>query len=196
MPKVKSIKKASAKNKATAKNIGKINSPALDRANAAVARLQKEAKAALKKVAIARNKATATKKAATKSKTAANKKAAVAAQISFRKVAAKAASINAKIRTARAKAKAIETVNLAKARKNAEKAKISADLERAVDAFIAKWKRKRAIAGAAQAAKRARKAALKARIAAKEAALKEKIVAKKVAAKAKVAARKASKGKL
>ena len=129
MPKVKTIKKASAKNKATAKGIGKINSSALDRANAAVARLQNEAKAALKKVPIARNKAIATKKAATKFETAANKKAVVAAQNSFRKVAAEAASLNAKIRTARAKAKAIETVNLAKARKNAEKAKISADLE-------------------------------------------------------------------
>ena len=79
-----------------------------------------------------------------------------------------------------------------KRKKLEEQVQADADLEKAVNAFIAKWKRKRAKVDAAKVAKRARKAALKARIAAKKAAVKERSATKKAAAKAKAAARKLS----
>ena len=149
MAKVKSKKSATANQEPAVK---RIRSQAITKANIAVAKLQKDAKAAANTLRIARKKAKAAKKISQATKSRVKKKAAIRAQTTSRKAAAKAAALNARIRIAKAKARAVESAAIVKARKAAEVVKTEADLKKAAAEFIARWKKKRAKAEAAKVA--------------------------------------------
>merc|ERR1711881_563829 len=107
-------------------------------------------------------------------------------RVNREQISLKVATVNAKIRTAKAKARAIRYALQTRARRVAETEKAEVALKKAVAAFITRWKRKREKADAKKAAKLARMAALKARIAVKKVARKEKDAVKKAAEKAKL----------
>lgn len=102
------------------------------------------------------------------------------------------AVMRANVRTAKAKARAIEFSEAEKHRKQVEKKRRKEDLKKAVEAFVIKWNKKRDKEEAVKAAKRARKSALKMRSLVDKIGKKESFDAAGVAMNAKSAARRAS----
>lgn len=109
-----------------------------------------------------------------------------------KRAAGKCAIVKAKLRTAKAKARAVEFAELEKLRKREEKVKRKEDLDKAVKAFVLKWNKKRDREEAAKEAKQARKYAIKLRSLALVSDDKEKKTAAGVAKDAKAAARRAT----
>ena len=109
-----------------------------------------------------------------------------------KRAAGKSAIVKAKLRTAKAKARAVEFAELEKLRKREEKVKRKEDLDTAIKAFVLKWNNKRDREEAAKEAKRARKYAIKLRSLALVSNDKEKKTAAGVAEDAKAAARRAT----
>ena len=109
-----------------------------------------------------------------------------------KRAAGKAAIVKAKLRTAKAKARAVEFAEAEKLRKREEKVKRKEDLDTAIKAFVLKWNNKRDREEAAKEAKRARKYAIKLRSLALVSNDKEKKTAAGVAEDAKAAARRAT----
>ena len=100
--------------------------------------------------------------------------------------------MKAKLRTAKAKARAVEFSEVEKLRKREEKVKRKEDLDKAIEAFVKKWNEKRDREEAAKEAKQARKYAIKLRTLALISGDKEKKTAAGVAEDAKAAARRAT----
>jgi len=98
----------------------------------------------------------------------------------------------ANLRTAKAKARAVEFAEAEKFRRREEKVKRKEDLDKAIKAFVKKWNKKRDREEAAKKAKRAKKYAIKLRALAHGLGDKEKKIAAAVAENAKAAARRAS----
>ena len=109
-----------------------------------------------------------------------------------KRAAGKAAILKAKLRTAKAKARAVEFSEVEKLRKREEKVKRKEDLDKAIEAFVKKWNEKRDREEAAKEAKQARKYAIKLRTLALISGDKEKKTAAGVAEDAKAAARRAT----
>ena len=112
-----------------------------------------------------------------------------------KRAAEKAAMVKAKLRTAKAKARALEFAEVEKLRKREEKYKRKRDLDKAIEAFVKKWNKKRDREEAAKEAKQARKYAIKLRSLALMLGDKEKETAAGVAEEAKAAARRATKAR-
>ena len=100
--------------------------------------------------------------------------------------------LKAKLRTAKAKARALEFAEVEKLRKREEKYKRKRDLDKAIEAFVKKWNKKRDREEAAKEAKQARKYTIKLRSLALISGDKEYRTAESVAEDAKAAARRAS----
>ena len=99
------------------------------------------------------------------------------------------------MRTAKAKARAVEFAEAEKLRKRKEKVKRKEDLDKAIKAFVTKWTRERDREEAARDAKRSKKYAIKLRALAPRSGVKEKKIAAAVAENAKAAARRATKAR-
>ena len=112
-----------------------------------------------------------------------------------KRAAGQAAIVKAKLRTAKAKARAVEFAELEKIRKREQKVKRKEDLDKAIKAFVTKWNKKRDREEAAKEAKQARKYAIKLRSLALVSDDKEKKTAADVAEDAKAAARRATKAR-
>ena len=108
------------------------------------------------------------------------------------KAAAKAAIAKANLRTAKAKARAVEFAEAEKLRKREEKVKRKEDLDKAINAFVEKWNKKRDRGEAVKEAERAKKYAVKLRVLADSSGDKNKKIAAAVAENAKAAARRAT----
>lgn len=111
------------------------------------------------------------------------------------KAAAKSAIAKANLRTAKAKARAVELAEAEKLRKREEKVKRKEDLDKAIKAFVKKWNKKRDREEAAIEAKRAKKYAVKLRALADRSGGKDKKIAAAAAENAKAAARRATKAR-
>ena len=119
-----------------------ISSPELRKAEMLVKRLQSqvnELKIKLKKDELEPRKTSSRSKAVKKKLTGGVKKG----RVNREQVSLKVATVNAKIRTAKAKARAIKYALQSRARREAETERAEIALKKAVAAFIAKWKRKR-----------------------------------------------------
>ena len=112
-----------------------------------------------------------------------------------KRAAEKTAIVKAKLRTAKAKARAVEFAEAEKLRKREEKFKRKEDLDKATKAFVKKWNKKRDREEAVKEAKQARKYAIKLRSLALMLGDKEKKTAAGVAEDAKAAARRATKAR-
>ena len=112
------------------------------------------------------------------------------------KAAAKSAIAKANLRTAKAKARAVEFAEAEKLRKRVEKVKRKEDLDKAINAFVKKWNKKRDREEAAKEAKRAKKYAVKLRALADRSGGKDKKIAASAAENAKAAARRATKARI
>ena len=112
-----------------------------------------------------------------------------------KRAAEETAIVKAKLRTAKAKARAVEFAEVEKIRKREEKFKRKEDLDNAVKAFVKKWNKKRDREEAAKEAKQARKYAIKLRSLALMLGDKEKKTVAGVAEDAKAAARRAKKAR-
>ena len=99
------------------------------------------------------------------------------------------------MRTAKAKARAVEFAEAEKLRKREEKVKRKEDLDKAINAFVKKWNKKRDREEAAKEAKRAKKYAVKLRALADRSGGKDKKIAAVAAENAKAAARRATKAR-
>ena len=99
------------------------------------------------------------------------------------------------MRTAKAKARAVEFAEVEKLRKREEKLKRKEDLDKAIKAFVKKWNKKRDREEAAKEAKQAKKYAIKLRSLALILGDKEKKTVAGVAEDAKAAARRAKKAR-
>ena len=111
------------------------------------------------------------------------------------KAATKAAIANANLRTAKAKARAVEFAESEKLRKREEKVKRKEDLDKAINAFVKKWNKKRDREESAKETKRAKKYAAKLGALAGSSGDKDKKIAVAVAENAKAAARRATKAR-
>ena len=111
------------------------------------------------------------------------------------KAAAKLAIAKANLRTAKAKARAVELAEAEKLRKREEKVKRKEDLDKAIKAFVKKWNKKRDREEAAKEAKRAKKYAVNLRALADRSGGKDKKIAAATAENAKAAARRATKAR-
>ena len=111
------------------------------------------------------------------------------------KAAAKSAIAKANLRTAKAKARAVEFAEAEKLRKREEKVKRKEDLDKAIKAFVKKWNKKRDREEAAKEAKRAKKYAVNLRALADRSGGKDKKIAAATAENAKAAARRATKAR-
>lgn len=109
------------------------------------------------------------------------------------KAATKAVIATANLRTAKAKARAVEIAEAEKLRKREEKVKRKEDLDKAINAFVKKWNKKRDREEAAKEAKRAKKYAVKLRALADRSGDKDRKIAADAAENAKAAARRATK---
>ena len=107
--------------------------------------------------------------------------------------AGKAAIAKANLRTAQAKARAVEFTEAEKLRKRQERLKRKEDLDKAIKAFVKKWTKKRDREEATREAKRAKKYAIKLRALAASSGDKDKKIAAAVAENAKAASRRARK---
>ena len=99
------------------------------------------------------------------------------------------------MRTAKAKARAVEFAEAEKLRKREEKVKRKEDLDKAINAFVKKWNKKRDREEAAKEAKRAKKYAVKLRALADRSGGKDKKIAAAAAENSKAAARRATKAR-
>ena len=111
------------------------------------------------------------------------------------RAAEKAAIAKANLRTAKAKARAVEFAEAEKLRKREEKIKRKEDLDKAIKAFVTKWTKKRDREEAARDAKRAKKYAIRLRALAPSSGDKDNKIAAAVAENAKAAARRATKAR-
>ena len=111
------------------------------------------------------------------------------------KAAAKSAIAKANLRTAKAKARAVEFAEAEKLRKREEKVKRKEDLDKAIKAFVKKWNKKRDQEEVAKEAKRAKKYAVKLRALADRSGGKDKKIVAAAAENAKAAARRATKAR-
>ncbi len=99
------------------------------------------------------------------------------------------------MRTAKAKARAVEFAEAEILRKREEKVKRKEDLDRAINAFVRKWNKKRDREEAATEANRAKKYAVKLRALADRSGDKDRKIAAAAAENAKAAARRATKAR-
>lgn len=97
------------------------------------------------------------------------------------------------MRTAKAKARAVEFAEAEKLRKREEKVKRKEDLDKAINAFVIKWNKKRDREEAVKEANRAKKYAVKLRALADRSGDKDRKIAAAAAENAKAAARRATK---
>jgi len=99
------------------------------------------------------------------------------------------------LRTTKAKARAVEFAEAEKLRKREEKFKRKEDLDKAINAFVKKWNKKRDREEAAKEAKRAKKYAVKLRALADRSGDKDRKNVAATAENAKAAARRATKAR-
>ena len=170
-------------------------SSAQAKASEAVSKNQEKVKLAVKELRSARDAVTKARLAlrAAGSKSSSLERSFERAKQAADKAAAKVADVRVKVRTAKAKARAIEVSESEKLRKRVEQVKRKEDLEKAVKVFVTRWNRNRDKEEAAKAARRAKKIALKVRLLSDKLAKSEKRNAAIVAENAKSAARRASK---